>query len=787
MRAAARRRGAAAAQLDDQQRDLREPLGGRQVARREVARRARGARHLQRPDGRRTRAAGAKPRRSAPRHLDRRRRARASVPSRTRASAGRQRRPSHRRRRLAVGGRAAGAARRSRPRTARSADAGPRTAARASIRAPAIPGASARNTVTAGSFHAPASSSSTRSPPRAARDLAADRQTEPGALFLPLGREERLEQPVRGRPWRRRSRCRATSIDGEARVVGRDARAHLDDGPRGARRPRRARWTSRLISDLLRARAARPPAAARRARSASQRRCRLAQPKLEQRRHPHQHRAQLGAPLAASCAAGTDSWRRFETSDVSRSDCSTMWRAKSSTSSSSTRSFSSSSCPSPLIANSGWRSSWICWAAKRPNSARRPAAASRSRSRCELVAGVCSRSLLAGHVLPQLGRLRGQLGRRRRRGGQRARGLARAPGESPRPRPRRRLSARDRGTVAVKLPVGADRRGPARRRCIVTTDAAAARPSILARSAWRSPVGPDDVEQHLLGDLLGILGRRPRPGSPTPSPPAARPTFRRRRSAPCPRSPRPRPARSRRPGRRSAPGPRSWSASRWAVIASASPAARRRARAPCRAAGRRVRMPAPSRPRAQRGRRRPRRISTPRAQLDLAVPPPAATRRATPAAVRTTSDARQRVARLDRHPASVVLGLDRPGPRTRPGTCARRRVGAAAGARSPRSGLRARRRRRSRGGWRQPARDPGRRRDSARSAAMREQERRSSRARRPAHAAVGPPGVGGEGQQELGAGADVALDLDGAAVVLDDAVDERQPQADAAPVAAPWW
>ena len=42
---------------------------------------------------------------------------------------------------------------------------------------------------------------------------------------------------------------------------------------------------------------------------------------------------------------------------------------------------------SPLMANSGWRSSWICLAAKRPNSASRPAAVSRSRSRASSAVG----------------------------------------------------------------------------------------------------------------------------------------------------------------------------------------------------------------------------------------------------------------------------------------------------------------------------------------------------------------------------------------------------------------
>ena len=269
------------------------------------------------------------------------------------------------------------------------------------------------NTVTTGSFQAPGSSSEDELSTEAARNLAADRQAEAGPLFLALGGEEGLEQALANRLGDTRPVV-GDLDDREPRVVRLHAGAHLDHGARragdGVERVRQ-----QVDEDLLQ-RVWRSPPAAGTSGAIWVRRVVLVlrSAKLEQRRHPHQHLAQLAAPLAV-CAAGIDRWRRFATSVVSRSDCSTMWRAKSSTSSSSTRSFSRRSCAealdreqrlAELVDLLGGEAAELGQAAGRRQQLAQPAKPPRATARARGLVGRGVRAVGHGEVtFPQVGRL----------------------------------------------------------------------------------------------------------------------------------------------------------------------------------------------------------------------------------------------------------------------------------------------------------------------------------------------------------------------------------------------
>ena len=189
-----------------------------------------------------------------------------------------------------------------------------------------------------------------------------------------------------------------------------------------------------------------------------------------------------------------------------------MWRAKSRTSSTSTWPRSSSSCARPLMANSGWRNSWFSLAAKRPNSASRPAAASSSRSRrlssCRAARrsapGDSARLALRGRALllrhggtsaplrssALIDRSTGWWARAPAAGRRRSSGslAARASTGRPRrpPRPRWGWGRRGSATDAMKRPASSGASGaPLTRTCDPGRDVARDRePLLVALPAW---------------------------------------------------------------------------------------------------------------------------------------------------------------------------------------------------------------------------------------------------------------------------------------------------------------
>ena len=682
-------------------------------------------------------------------------------------------------------------------------------------RGPAVVTAPARRAASAGRRYRPARSRSRDRP--AARDprpsvRAISRLTarpEAGPLLLALGREERLEQPVADRLRDARIRCRRPRRSAKR---GFSASTRARTWTTGCAMPATASsaFASRLIricssacgeitsggrSGAICVRSVAPPCAGGTRAATS--------------RAPAPRRARSAG--AASCVAGTDSRRRLDTSDVSRSDCSTMWRAKSSTSSSSTRSFSSSSCARPLIANSGWRSSWICWAANRPNSASRPAAASeiaqprdgfgrsRRRRRARAVTGVCSAfvahlSACFFHRSVASGVSAGGGGGRRvsvvvacfvwptRSSASTSIGVLPMP-----------TGHRDR-----KLSVGADGGGlqPAgrahghdRRRRRAALDLGVLAVAIDGR--------PDDVQEHLLGDVFGILGGAPRLAG-------GRGAGRQRdrlaaggEARRCRRWSRPRRGRSRRPAPRSAPDPRWWcgvarvdrqragvaDAREHLAAAEIDAGAARRRGAAGGAGRRRPRSrpaPAAAGPPALHASSR---ISTP-ARSSISVP--AARRSTAPDAadVRTTSERVSLSPCLIGAQPSAALRLHLAGRRHDLEDVRLLVAGRQRGAGRPRPPSAARPAPVCLGRLEQPARHARRdHHDRDRD----QRERRPSRYRRARrHARCARPGVGGERQHELRARAGRALDLNRAAVVLDDAVDERQPQPGARAIARPW-
>ena len=190
----------------------------------------------------------------------------------------------------------------------------------------------------------------------------------------------------------------------------------------------------------------------------------LAQAEVEQRRDAHEHGADLGAPPWRSAARAPRAGAGSTTRPVSRSDCSTMWRAKSSTSSSSTRSFSSSSCAEPLdreqrlaqlvdllrgeapeLRQAAGRGQQIAQAAEL-GASRRPPRSGR------LAVGAAVGSGGDGScpsLLPEVGRL-GRQRRRRAVAHERRRGLPRPPAQDPRPRRRPGSSPSAAARVAAK-------------------------------------------------------------------------------------------------------------------------------------------------------------------------------------------------------------------------------------------------------------------------------------------------------------------------------------------------